>query len=90
MTSPALIDELREVLTRSHQAPRLAEKKSSAAQAIDFDSQLAIHVPPLATPQVVAADVDDAHVIAAAIAATADVLDSGDAVLLSLRSYASQ
>jgi putative PIN family toxin of toxin-antitoxin system len=25
VTSPALIDELREVLTRSHQAPRLAE-----------------------------------------------------------------
>jgi predicted nucleic acid-binding protein len=51
---------------------------------------LAIHVPPLATPQVVAADADDDHVIAAAIAATADVLDSGAAVLLSLRSYASQ
>jgi hypothetical protein len=84
VTSPALIDELRDVLTRSHLAPRLAAKQSSAARAIDFYSQLAIHVSPLATPKVVAADPDDDHVIACALAGNAMLVVSGDAHLLKI------
>lgn len=82
VTSPALIEELRDVLSRSHLAPRLAAKQSSVTLAIDFYSQLATHVSPLATPRVVPNDPDDDHVIACAIAATAALVVSGDADLL--------
>lgn len=84
VTSPALLDELRDVLSRSHLVPRLAAKQSSVTLAIDFYSQLALHVSPLAIPRVVPADPDDDHVIACAIAANAALVVSGDADLLAI------
>jgi predicted nucleic acid-binding protein len=45
-------------------------------------------VTPLSTPSVVAADPDDDHVIAAAVAAGADLLISGDRHLLALGTHA--
>jgi predicted nucleic acid-binding protein len=44
-------------------------------------------VTPLATPPVIAADADDDHVIAAAVAAEADLIVSGDHHLLDLGSH---
>jgi predicted nucleic acid-binding protein len=41
-------------------------------------------VTPLATPRVIQDDADDDHVIAAAVAAEADVIISGDGHLLAL------
>lgn len=83
-TSPALIDELRDVLSRSHLAPRLAARQSSVPPAIDLYSQPAIHVWPLASPRIVPNDPDDDHVIACAIASGATLVVSGDADLLAI------
>ncbi|MBI4755854.1 MAG: putative toxin-antitoxin system toxin component, PIN family [Betaproteobacteria bacterium] len=86
-TSPALLIELREVMGREHLASRLAQQRSSVEQAIGFYGELAISVSPLTTPRVVPGDADDDHVIAAALAAKADLVVSGDRHLLSMGSY---
>lgn len=85
--SPALLLELREVLGRPHLASRLAPQRSSVEQAIRHYGELAISVSPLSTPRAVPGDADDDHVIAAALAARADPLVSGDRHLLSMGSY---
>lgn len=83
-TSPALLDELRAVLTRKHLASRLQRLNSSVDQAIALYSALAINVSPAEAPAVVPGDPDDDHVIAAAVAAAADLLVSGDGHLLAI------
>lgn len=87
VTSPALLVELRDVLGREHLASRLAAQRSSVEQAIAFYAELAISVSPLSTPRVVPGDADDDHVIAAAVAASAEIVVSGDRHLLSLGSH---
>lgn len=86
-TSPALLIELRDVLGRAHLASRLAQQRSSIGQAIGFYVELAISVSPLATLRVVPGDADDDHVIAAALAARAELIVSGDRHLLSMGSH---
>ena len=86
-TSPALLAELREVLGREHLASRLAQQRSLVEQAIGHYADLAISVSPLSTPRVVPGDADDDHVIAAALAAHANLVVSGDKHLLSMGSY---
>lgn len=86
-TSPALLAELRGVLRREPLASRLARQRSSAEQAISHYGELAISVSPLLTPRAVPGDADDDHVIAAALAAHADLVVSGDRHLLSMGSY---
>lgn len=87
VTFPALLAELRDVLGREHLATRLAQQRSSVEQAIRFYSELAISVSPLLTPRVVPGDVDDDHVIAAAVTGGADIVVSGDRHLLSMSSH---
>ena len=87
ITSPALLTELRNVLSREHLASRLAAQRSTVEQAIALYSELAITVSPLSTPRVVPGDADDDHVIAAAVAGTAEIVISGDRHLLSLGSH---
>jgi uncharacterized protein len=84
VTSPALLTELRDVLGREHLASRLAAQRSSVEQAIEFYAELAISVSPLSTPRVVPGDIDDDHVIAAAVAGSAEIVVSGDRHLLSV------
>jgi uncharacterized protein len=86
-TSPPLLAELRTVLAREHLASRLANQRSSIEQALALYSELVISVSPLTTPRAVPRDTDDDHVIAAALAARADLIVSGDTDLLSLASF---
>lgn len=86
-TSPVLLAELREVLARGHLASRLAEKHSSVDEAIALYGELAIAASPLAVPRVVPNDADDDHVIAAALAANAQLIVSGDKHLLDMERY---
>lgn len=73
-TSPALLDELRRVLSRKHLAARLAKNQSSIEQTIDLYGELAIVVSPLVTARAVPRDPDDDQVVATALAAGADLL----------------
>ncbi len=87
-TSPALLAELRGVLTREHLASRLERQSSSVETAVAFYAGLTLSVSPETTPRVVPPDADDDHVIAAAVAAKADLIVSGDRHLLDLGAHA--
>ena len=88
-SSPALLEELGSVLTRPAPARRLAMIGRSAAEVLaDYVDAVELVIP-IATPTVVAADADDDKVVAAAVAADADLLISGDHHLLTLGSHGS-
>lgn len=86
-TSPALLAELREVLGRDHLARHLVRVQRSVEQALESYAVLTYRVSPLETPRVVPGDADDDHVIAAALAAQATAVVSGDKHLLSMGSF---
>ena len=77
-TSTALVEELADVLTRPSAAGRLALISRSAREVLaDYIEAIEL-VEPASVPRVVAGDVDDDQVIAAAVAARADLIVSGD------------
>ncbi len=83
-SSTVLVEELAGVLMRPSPAKRLAFLNVTARQVLaDYVEAIDLVTPP-ATPRVIADDPDDDHVIAAAIAAQANVIASGDRHLLSL------
>jgi putative PIN family toxin of toxin-antitoxin system len=86
-TSTALLEELAEVLIRPVPAKRLAVIGRTARQVLADYVDTADLVTPLAVPPVIAADPDDDHVIAAAVAAEADLIVSGDRHLLTLGTH---
>jgi putative PIN family toxin of toxin-antitoxin system len=88
-TTPTLIAELRAVLAREHLASRLESQRSLVERAVQLYYALAIELSPISVPRVVPADIADDHVIAAAIAAQAELLVSGDRQLLTLRIHQS-
>ena len=88
-TSPELLAELRDVLTRQHLAARLERQSSSIEETMSLYGAMAVSVAPESVPRVVPADPDDDHVIAAAIAAKAELIVSGDRHLLALGTYQS-
>lgn len=77
-TSPVLFEELHKVIHRPHIIAVLTKRQSTPQTALAFYQQLAIQVSPLSTPRVVLNDSDDDHVVAAAVAANADLIVSGD------------
>lgn len=86
-SSAALLEELTDVLARRSASKRLALIGRSVREVLaDFVEAVEL-VDPIEVPRVVLNDPDDDHVIAAAWAARADCIVSGDSDLLALESY---
>jgi uncharacterized protein len=86
-TSVALLTELEGVLERDKFTKRLAIADLTARELVLGYAALATPITPLAIPTVILDDPDDDAVLACALAATADVIVSGDGHLLSLKTY---
>ncbi len=77
-SSTALLEELAHVLTRPSATKRLTLiDKTARAVLADYVEAIEL-VEPVSVPRVVVGDVDDDQVIAAAVAARADLIVSGD------------
>ena len=77
-TSEVLLAELLQVLARGKFADRLAQAGLTPQALVDDLRRIAVIVQPSETPRVVPTDPDDDHVIACAVAASADLIASGD------------
>jgi putative PIN family toxin of toxin-antitoxin system len=88
-SSTALLEELTDVLTRPSAIKRLALiDKTAAAVLADYVEVIEL-IAPTTVPRVVPGDIDDDQVIAAAVAAEANLIVSGDRKhLLPLGSHA--
>jgi putative PIN family toxin of toxin-antitoxin system len=87
VTSPALLQELTVVISRSKFAPRLLHKGETVQEILQTFTSLTTIVHPIAVPAVVQADPDDDAVLACAVAAGADAIVSGDRHLLDLSNH---
>ena len=83
-TSSALLDELADVLSREKWTAMLATRQTHAAYLMQRYGVLAKVVRPKRIGRIVPNDPDDDAVIACALAASADLIVSGDKHLLSL------
>lgn len=87
-SSQALLDELRQTLAYPRLAPRIAKHAISIEELMAHYTALVTLAAPAAVPRVVAGDTDDDQVLAAAVAAQADFIVTGDRRhLLPLGSY---
>lgn len=86
-TSRVLLDELEEVLAR-RKLERAVRSIGSRCSALFSDYQeLAQLVTPAQTRRIILADIDDDAVIACALAASADLIVSGDKRLRNLKTF---
>ena len=86
-SSPALFAELTDVLSRPSPSKRLAVIGRTAREVLADYIEIVEVVEPKDVPRVVPSDADDDQVIAAAVAARATLIVSGDSDLLSLGSH---
>lgn len=77
-SSPVLLDELAHTLGYSKFAGRIASFGTSIAALVAQYTSLVNLIVPTIVPRVVAGDVDDDHVIAAAVTARAELIVTGD------------
>ena len=89
ISSPVLLAELAEVISRAKFDDILARSNTSRERSLAEMRQLAEVIVPPPLPQPVCRDPDDDHVLACALAAQVDLIVSGDADLLNLREYQS-
>jgi putative PIN family toxin of toxin-antitoxin system len=83
--SAALLAELQGVLTREKFAKQLAKREVSVSNLFDGYAALVVMVTPATIAPTIARDPADDQVLAAALAARADLIVSGDAHLLDLK-----
>jgi uncharacterized protein len=83
-SSPALLAELADVLSRPSPSKQLAVIGRSAREVLTDYLEIIEVVEPRDVPRVVPGDADDDHVIAAAVTAYAALIVSGDSDLLSM------
>jgi len=83
-SSTALLEELADVLTRPSATRRLTIIGKTAREVLADYIETVDLAEPVTVPRVVPTDADDDQVIAAAIAAHADLIVSGDSDLLSM------
>ena len=86
-SSPVLLAELTDVLSRPSPTKQLAVIGKSAREVLADYIEIVEVVEPQDVPRVVPSDADDDHVIAAAVTAQATLIVSGDSDLLSLGSH---
>ena len=86
-SSAALLEELADVLTRPSATKRLALIGKTMHEVLTDCVEAIALVEPAEMPRVVPSDADDDHVIAAAVAAGATLIVSGDSDLLSMGSH---
>ena len=77
-SSPVLLDELAHTLGYSKFTSRLESFGTSIAALVAQYTALVTLVAPASVPRIVANDADDDHVIAAAVAARAELIVTGD------------
>lgn len=85
-TSPVLVAELRSTLSYDRLAARVERSGLTLDELLNRYLNVAIIVEPANVPQVTR-DPDDDHVLACALEARAELIVTGDADLLTLKSY---
>ena len=85
--SPVLLAELDQTLAKPHLQPVLLRSQTSAPRILTDLQHLADLIDPPALPEPVSRDPDDDHVLACALAASADLIITGDQDLLVLHPW---
>lgn len=83
-SSPVLMAELLDVVSREKFATRLAQAGLTPMGIVREIRHLSAMAAPTSVPRVIAKDADDDHVLACALASNADLIVSGDKHLHSL------
>jgi len=86
-TSPVLLEELEEVLSRGRFATRLEAAQVTAHELVLGYAALATVVEAASIEPVILTDPDDDAVLACALATQCEVITSGDSHLLDLKQY---
>lgn len=86
-TSSILLAELRETLSYPRLAQRLSDTGSSIDLTVDRYLAIAHLTAPAAITPTVLGDPDDDHVLACALSAEADLIATGDTLLLNLKHF---